>query len=41
VPLFGAKDRNEQQETASKKYLHLKIAIADIYTFIYQQFAQL
>jgi len=39
VPAFGAKDRNEQQEIASKKLSHFKNAIATI--FIYQQFAQL
>ena len=42
VPLFGAKDRNEQQEIASKKNdLHLKNTVTEIYIFIYQQFAQL
>jgi hypothetical protein len=42
VPAFGTKDRNEQQEIASKKiYSHLKNATAIIYIFIYQQFAQL
>ena len=42
VPAFGAKDRNEQQEIASKKIIPvLKNATAVIYIFIYQQFAQL